>query len=82
MDKNIKEKIDEEIYKKNKWNSTINLQFYELSIIDFEKLADNFNEIIFDLYNLNNLKMNNSFAEIIKKEINSSIKNIQSGKCL
>ena len=82
MDKNIKEKIDEEIYKKNKWNSTINLHFYELSIIDFEKLSDNFNEIIFDLYNLNKLKMNNSFAEIIKKEINSSIKNIQSGKCL
>ena len=78
---NNKEKIDEEIYRKNKWNSTINLKFYELDIIDIEKFANNFNEIIFDLYDLNNLKMNNSFAEIIKNEYDSSLKNIQNGKC-
>ena len=87
-------KIDEEKYKKNKWNSSINLYFYELNIIDIEKFSHDFNEIIFDLFNLNDnnknnsninskngisLKENNSFEDIIKKEFYSSLKNIQNG---
>ena len=94
INKNSETKIDVDKYKKNKWNSPINLYYYELSIIDSEKFANEFNEIIFDLFDLNNINKNNFnqnsitgitlkentfFKDIIKKEFDSSLKIIQNG---
>ena len=93
-DNKIDKNNDEEIYKKNKWNSLINLNFYELIIIDAKKFANGFNEIIFDLFDLNKNNKNSfifnsshltntnkdiSLTEIIKKEFDLSLKTIKNG---
>ena len=60
-DEHINEEInnDEEIYNKNKWTSPATLFFYEISTLDSEQFSVGFNDIIVDIYDINNLTLNN-----------------------
>ena len=51
--------LDEEIYNKNKWVSPIKLLFYEICALDSEQFSIGFNDIIIDIYDINNLNNNN-----------------------
>ena len=51
--------LDEEIYNKNKWVSPIKLFFYEICALESEQFSVGFNDIIIDIYDINNLNYNN-----------------------
>ena len=62
MNENInnEKNINEEIYNGNKWTEPIKLFFYELNNIDSEKFSNGFNDIILDIYDINNKSLNSS----------------------
>ena len=68
---------DEEIYIKNKWEQPTNLFFYEISSLDSEQFSIGFNDIIIDLYDINNLpiynkqKNNLELSELTNKNKNN-----------
>ena len=88
----MKQKLMKKNIRKINRIHSINLYYYELNIIEIEKFAKDFNEIILNLFDFNyinknnsninsingiNLKRNCSFEEIIRKEFDSSLKNNQ-----
>ena len=46
---------DEEIYNKNKWEEPIHLFFYEICSLDSEQFSKGFNDIIIDIFDINNM---------------------------
>ena len=73
--------LDEEIYNKNKWVSPIKIFFYEICALESEQFSLGFNDIIIDIYDINNLsninkvKNNSELSRLIsKKNGNNNIK--------
>ena len=52
---NVNENNDEEIYNKNKWTEPTKLFFYEISALDSDLFSIGFNDIIIDIYDINNM---------------------------
>ena len=50
---------DEEIYNKNKWEEPIHLFFYEICSLDSEQFSKGFNDIIIDIFDINNMPIFN-----------------------
>ena len=69
---------DEEIYNKNKWTEPTQLYFYELCTLDSEEFSLGFNDIIIDLYDINNNKSFNNNK--IKLELPSIKRNSTNSK--
>ena len=64
--------IDKEIYYTNRWAKPILIHFYEMSIINIDQFSNGFNDIILDIYDINNKSLdssiNNNRTNIRKKE--------------
>ena len=64
--------IDKEIYYTNRWAKPILMHFYEMSIINIDQFSNGFNDIILDIYDINNKSLdssiNNNRTNIRKKE--------------
>ena len=76
--------IDKEIYYTNKWTNPIQIYFYEISIINIEQFANGFNDIILDIYDINNKSLdssiNNNRTNLSKKNGNLELSPIFSLK--
>jgi hypothetical protein len=64
--------IDKEIYYTNKWVKPILIYFYEMSIINIDQFSNGFNDIILDIYDINNKSfdssINNNRTNLSKKK--------------
>ena len=76
--------IDKEIYYTNKWTKPILIYFYEMSIINIDQFSNGFNDIILDIYDINNKSfdssINNNRTNFSKKEENLELSPIFSLK--
>lgn len=64
--------IDKEIYYTNRWAKPILIHFYEMNIINIDQFSNGFNDIILDIYDINNKSLdssiNNNRTNINKKK--------------
>ena len=81
-----KKNNEEEIYNKNKWIEPMPLLFYEISSLDSEQFSVGFNDIIIDIYDINNLPIYNKHKNNLdlpklseKKKNNNNNTNIING---
>ena len=76
--------IDKEIYYTNKWTKPILIYFYEMSIINIDQFSNGFNDIILDIYDINNKSfdssINNNRTNLSKKKENLELSPIFSLK--
>ena len=76
--------IDKEIYYTNRWAKPILIHFYEMSIINIDQFSNGFNDIILDIYDINNKSLdssiNNNRTNINKKKENLELSPILSLK--
>ena len=76
--------INKEIYYTNKWAKPIIIYFYEMSIINIDQFSNGFNDIILDLYEINNKSIdssiNNNRTNLSKKKENLELSPIFSLK--
>lgn len=74
--------IDKEIYHTNKWTKPLLIYFYEMSIINIDQFSNGFNDIILDIYDINNKSLDSSInnKDLIKKNENLELSPISSLK--